>query len=78
MVFINLMSIEMVSIFSSLKKSFKRLLIFLPLIVGLLLNPISASALYPSDPSSVDGLKEDLHGANLQNNEYVKLSLIHI
>ena len=65
----------MVSVFSSLKKSFKRLLIFLPLIIGLLLNPISANALYPSDPSSVDGLKEDLHGANLQNNEYVKYDL---
>jgi uncharacterized protein YjbI with pentapeptide repeats len=65
----------MVSIFSSLNKSFKRLLIFLPLIIGLLLNPISANALYPSDPSSVDGLKEDLHGANLQNNEYVKYDL---
>ena len=58
------MSIEMVSIFSSLKKSFKRLLIFLPLIVGLLINPISANALYPSDPSSVDVLKDDLHGAD--------------
>ena len=30
---------------------------------------------YPSDPSSVDGLKEDLHGADLQNNEYVKYDL---
>ncbi len=75
MVFFNLMSIEMVSIFSSLNKSFKRLLIFLPLIIGLLLNPISVNALYPSDPSSVDGLKEDLHGADLQNNEYVKYDL---
>ena len=65
----------MFSIFSSLKKSFKRLLIFLPLIIGLLLNPFSANALYPSDPSSVDGLKEDLHGADLQNNEYVKYDL---
>ncbi len=69
------MSIEMVSIFSSLHKSFKRLFIFLPLIVGLLINPISANALYPSDPSSVDGLKEDLHGADLQNNEFVKYDL---
>jgi len=30
------------------------------------------NALYPSDPSSVDGLKPDLHGQNLQNQEYVK------
>jgi len=70
-----LMLIEMVSIFSSLHKSCKRLFIFLPLIIGLLINPISANALYPSDPSSVDGLKEDLHGADLQNNEFVKYDL---
>ncbi len=69
------MSIEMVSIFSSLNKSFKRLLIFLPLIIGLLLNPISTNALYPSDPSSVDGLKGNLHGQDLQNTEYVKYDL---
>jgi len=69
------MSIEMVTIFSSLNKSFKRLLIFLPLIIGLLLNPISANALYPSDPSSVDVLKDDLHGKDLQNTEYVKYDL---
>ena len=75
MVFFNLMSIEMVSIFSSLNKSFKRLFIFLPLIIGLLLNPISANALYPSDPSSVDVLKDDLHGKDLQNTEYVKYDL---
>ena len=61
------MLIEMVSIFSSLQKSFKRLFIFLPLIIGLLINPISANALYPSDPSSVDVLKDDLHGADLHN-----------
>ena len=65
----------MVTIFSSLHKSFKRLLIFLPLIVGLLINPISANALYPSDPSSVDVLKDDLHGADLHNTEYVKYDL---
>ena len=73
--FFYLMSIEMVSIFSSLHKSFKRLLNFLPLIIGLLLNPISANALYPSDPSSVDVLKDDLHGKDLQNTEYVKYDL---
>ena len=66
------MLIEMVSIFSSLHKSCKRLFIFLPLIIGLLINPISAKALYPSDPSSVDVLKDDLHGADLHNTEYVK------
>ena len=73
--FFYLMSIEMVSFFSSLNKSFKRLLIFLPLIIGLLINPISANALYPSDPSSVDVLKDDLHGKDLQNTEYVKYDL---
>ena len=70
-----LMLIEMVSIFSSLHKSCKRLFIFLPLIIGLLLNPISANALYPSDPSSVDVLKGNLHGEDLQNTEYVKYDL---
>jgi len=70
-----LMLIEMVSMFSSLHKSFKRLFIFLPLIIGLLINPISANALYPSDPSSVDVLKDDLHGKDLQNTEYVKYDL---
>ena len=70
-----LMLIEMVSIFSSLLKSCKRLFIFLPLIIGLLINPISANALYPSDPSSVDVLKDDLHGKDLQNTEYVKYDL---
>ena len=56
------MSIEMVTFFSFLNKSLKRLLILLPIIVGLILNPISANALYPSDPSSVDVLKGNLHG----------------
>ena len=65
----------MVSIFSSLQKSCKRLFIFLPLIIGLVFYPISANALYPSDPSSVDVLKEDLHGKDLQNTEYVKYDL---
>ena len=69
------MLIEMVSIFSSLHKSLKRLFIFLPLIIGLIINPISAIALYPSDPSSVDVLKDDLHGADLHNTEYVKYDL---
>ena len=74
MVFINLMLIEMVSLFSFLRKSFTRLLI-LPLMLGLLLIPASAYALYPSDPSSVDVLKGDLHGKDLQNTEYVKYDL---
>jgi len=65
----------MVSNFSFLKKSFTRLLIFLPLMFGLLLNPISTNALYPSDPSSVDVLKEDYRGKDLQNTEYVKYDL---
>ena len=69
------MSIEMVTFFSFLNKSLKRLFIFLPLFLGLLFNPISATALYPSDPSSVDVLKEDLHGKDLQNTEYVKYDL---
>ena len=69
------MSIEMVTIFSSLKQSCKRLLILLPLVIGLIFNPISANALYPSDPSSVDVLKDDLHGKDLQNTEYVKYDL---
>ena len=69
------MSIEMVTFFSFLNKSLKRLLIFLPLFIGLLLNPISVNALYPSDPSSVDVLKGDLHGKDLQNTEYVKYDL---
>ena len=74
MVFLNLMLIEMVSLFSFLRKSFTRLLI-LPLMLGLLLIPASAYALYPSDPSSVDVLKGDLHGKDLQNTEYVKYDL---
>jgi len=73
--FFYLMLIEMVTFFSFLGKSFKRLLVLLPLIVGLILDPISANALYPSDPSSVDVLKEDLHGKDLQNTEYVKYDL---
>ena len=65
----------MVSNFSFLKKSLSRLFLFLPLMFGLLINPISANALYPSDPSSVDVLKEDYRGKDLQNTEYVKYDL---
>ena len=73
--FFYLMSIEMVTFFSFLNKSFKRLVMVLTLVFGLILNPISTNALYPSDPSSVDVLKEDLHGKDLQNTEYVKYDL---
>ncbi len=65
----------MVSLFTVLKKSFNRLLIFLPLVIGLLISPIATQALYPSDPSSVDVLKEDYRGKDLQNTEYVKYDL---
>ena len=73
--FFYLMAIEMVTFFSFLNKSFKRLVMVLTLVFGLILNPISTNALYPSDPSSVDVLKEDLHGKDLQNTEYVKYDL---
>ena len=65
----------MFSFIAFLKKSYTRLLIFLPLVVGLLITPITANALYPSDPSSVDVLKEDYRGKDLQNTEYVKYDL---
>ncbi len=65
----------MASIFSFLKKSLTRLLILLPVIIGLSISPMSVNALYPSDPSSVDGLDKSLHGQNLQNTEYVKYDL---
>ncbi len=65
----------MASLISSLKRSLTRLLILLPVIVGLTFNPVSVGALYPSDPSSVDSLDTSLHGQNLQNTEYVKYDL---
>ena len=65
----------MVTFISSLKRSLSRLLILLPIIVGLTFSPITADALYPSDPSSVDGLDTSLSGQNLQNTEYVKYDL---
>ncbi len=65
----------MVSLFSSLKRSLSRLLVLIPVILGLTLSPLTASALYPSDPSSVDTLDTSLHGQNLQNTEYVKYDL---
>ncbi len=65
----------MASLISSLKRSLTRLLILLPVIVGLSISPISVGALYPSDPSSVDVLETNLHGQNLRNTEYVKYDL---
>ncbi len=65
----------MASLISSLKRSLSRLLILLPVLVGLCISPMSVGALYPSDPSSVDALDTSLHGQNLQNNEFVKYDL---
>ena len=65
----------MTSLFSSLKRSLSRLLVLIPVILGLTISPISVGALYPSDPSSVDTLDTSLHGQNLQNTEYVKYDL---
>ena len=53
----------MASLISSLKRSLSRLLILLPVILGLTLGPVSVGALYPSDPSSVDTLDADLSGS---------------
>ena len=47
----------------------------LPVVLGLTLTPLSANALYPSDPSSVESLDTSLHGQKLQNTEYVKYDL---
>ncbi len=66
---------SMTSLFSSLKRSLSRLLVLIPVILGLTISPISVGALYPSDPSSVDTLDTSLHGQNLQNTEYVKYDL---
>ena len=65
----------MASLFSSLKQSLTRLLILLPVLVGLSIAPMSAVALYPSDPSSVDSVDTSLHGQDLQKTEYVKYDL---
>tara|TARA_Y100001968_G_C18981774_1_gene537146 strand:+ start:97 stop:576 length:480 start_codon:yes stop_codon:yes gene_type:complete len=40
-----------------------------------MISPMTASALYPSDPSSVDVLDTSLRGQKLQNTEYVKYDL---
>ncbi len=65
----------MASLISSLKRSLSKLLILLPVIIGLTFSPFAADALYPSDPSSVDALDTSLHGQNLENTEYVKYDL---
>ena len=65
----------MASLISSLKRSLSKLLILLPVILGLTVSPLAVHALYPSDPSSVDALDTSLHGQNLQNTEYVKYDL---
>ncbi len=65
----------MASLISSVKRSLTKLLILLPVLIGLSISPMSAGALYPSDPSSVDVLDTSLHGQNLQNTEYVKYDL---
>jgi len=65
----------MVSLISPLKRFLSRLLILLPIIIGLTFSPLAADALYPSDPSSVDALDTSLSGQNLQNTEYVKYDL---
>ena len=65
----------MAFLISSLKRSLSKLLILLPVIIGLTVSPFAVDALYPSDPSSVDGLDTSLHGQNLQNTEYVKYDL---
>ena len=65
----------MVSLISPLKRFLSRLLILLPIIIGLTFSPLAADALYPGDPSSVDALDTSLSGQNLQNTEYVKYDL---
>ena len=65
----------MAFLISSLKRSLSKLLILLPVIIGLTVSPFAVDALYPSDPSSEDGLDTSLHGQNLQNTEYVKYDL---
>ena len=64
----------MAFLISFLKRSLTRLLILVPVLVALSISPITANALYPTD--TVDsGVNRDLHGQNLQNNEFVKYDL---
>ena len=64
----------MASLISSLKRSLTRLLILVPVLIGLSISPMSVDALYPTDTSD-SAVARDLHGQNLQNNEYVKYDL---
>ena len=63
------------SLISSLKRSLSRLFVLIPVLASLIISPLSVSALYPSDPSSVDSLDPSLAGKDLQNTEYVKYDL---
>ena len=63
------------SLISSLKQSLTRLFVLIPVLVSLCISPLSVSALYPSDPSSVEALDTSLAGQDLQNTEYVKYDL---
>ena len=63
------------SLISSLKRSLTRLFVLIPVLVSLSISPLSVSALYPSDPSSVESLDTSLHGQDLKNQEYVKYDL---
>ncbi len=65
----------MASLISSLQSSLKRLLILVPVLVGLLtISAMPVAALYPTD--TVDpGINRDLHGQKLQNSEFVKYDL---
>ena len=63
------------SLISSLKRSLTRLFVLIPVLVSLSISPLSVSALYPSDPSSVETLDTSLAGQDLQNTEYVKYDL---
>jgi len=64
----------MTSLISSLKRSLTRLLILVPVLIGLSISPMSVDALYPTDTSD-SSVGRDLHGQNLQNTEYVKYDL---
>ena len=72
--FRQLLALSMASLFSSLKRSLTRLLILVPVILGLCLSPMSVGATYPSDFSRQD-VSLDLHGQDLQNREFVKYDL---
>lgn len=64
----------MVSLISSLQRSLARLLILLPVIVGLTISAMPVAALYPTD--TVDpGIDRDLHGQKMPNSEFVKYDL---